>query len=65
MRTPIDYLVIFKGNSLMENMHLSFRWVCDEESRFYDIVVHKTLNILIKRFSRLLIQKLKAMGKLL
>jgi len=47
------------ADSILANLH---RWICDEESRFYDPILHKMLNILMKRFYRYLLQKLKSLG---
>ena len=47
------------ADKLLENMH---RWVCDEESRFYDTSLHKMLNLLMKRFFGYLLQRLKSLG---
>lgn len=47
------------ADRILANLH---RWICDEESKFYDPILHKMLNILMKRFYKYLLHKLKALG---
>lgn len=49
------------ADKLLENLH---RWVSDEESRFYDIMLHKMLTILMKKFFGFLLAKLKSLGNI-
>ena len=50
---------------LLTNKYLIVnRWICDEESKFYDVILHKMLNTLMKKFYAFLLQKLKSLGNI-